>query len=76
MKNAQKAEKSTFRAFSFARKNTGRGNDTGPTGNLPENTQYRKNTFAKEKIFFYTVKNFPQQIKNTREIIENMSEII
>lgn len=55
MKNAQKADKSTFRAFSFARKNTGRGNDTGPTGNLPKNTQYRKNTFAKEKNIFFTL---------------------
>ena len=59
MKNAQKAEKSTFRAFSFARKNTGRGNDTGPTGNLPENTQYRKNTFAKEKNIFLHGKKLP-----------------
>ena len=30
----------------------------------------------KEKNFFFMVKNFPQQIENTREIIENMSEII
>ena len=29
-----------------------------------------------KKYFFYTVKNFPQQIENTREIIQNMSEII
>ena len=26
--------------------------------------------------FFFTVKNFPQIIENTREIIQNMSEII
>ena len=25
--------------------------------------------------FFFVVKNFPQEIENTREIIENMSEI-
>ena len=30
---------------------------------------------ARKKIFFYTIKNFPQIIQNTREIIENMSEI-
>ena len=29
-----------------------------------------------KKIFFYTVKKFPQEIENTREIIKNMSEII
>ncbi len=29
----------------------------------------------KKKYFFCVVKNFPQQIENTREIIENMSEI-
>ena len=30
----------------------------------------------KKKKFFFMVKNLPQQIENTREIIENMSEII
>ena len=34
-----------------------------------------KNGPFKKKIFFYTVKNFPQEIENIREIIENMSEI-
>ena len=29
-----------------------------------------------KNIFFRVVKNFPQEIENTREIIENMSEII
>ena len=28
-----------------------------------------------KKYFFCAVKNFPQQIENTREIIQNMSEI-
>ena len=36
---------------------------------------FKKRTFIK-RIFFCMVKNFPQQIQNTREIIENMSEII
>ena len=31
---------------------------------------------AKKKYFFRVIKKFPQQIENTREIIENMSEII
>ena len=30
---------------------------------------------VEKKIFFHVVKNFPQQIENTREIIQNMSEI-
>ena len=30
----------------------------------------------KKKYFFRVVKNFPQEIENTREIIQNMSEII
>ena len=34
-----------------------------------------KNGLARKKIFFCVVKKFPQQIENTREIIENMSEI-
>ena len=34
----------------------------------------KKRTRVKN-FFFYTVKNFPQEIENTREIIENMSEI-
>ena len=31
---------------------------------------------AEKNIFFLVVKNFPQEIENTREIIGNMSEII
>ncbi len=29
----------------------------------------------KKKYFFALIKNFPQEIENTREIIQNMSEI-
>ena len=36
---------------------------------------YKKRT-RRKKIFFCTVKKFPQEIENTREIIKNMSEII
>ena len=32
--------------------------------------------FGEKKYFFRVVKKFPQEIENTREIIENMSEII
>ena len=28
-----------------------------------------------KKYFFHVIKNFPQENENTREIIENMSEI-
>ena len=35
-----------------------------------------KNSLVRKKYFFVWLKNFPQQIENTREIIENMSEII
>ncbi len=31
--------------------------------------------YREKNIFFYTVKKFPQIIENTREIIQNMSEI-
>ena len=34
------------------------------------------NDSREKKIFFHEVKNFPQINENTREIIENMSEII
>ena len=37
---------------------------------------YIKMASCEKNIFFHEVKNFPQQIENTREIIENMSEII
>ncbi len=43
--------------------------------NRPNKVSVR-NGFSRKKIFFYMVKNFPQEIENTREIIENMSEII
>ena len=33
-------------------------------------------TLVKKNFFFNEVKNFPQINENTREIIENMSEII
>ena len=38
---------------------------------------YQTLKFFRPKIFlfFFVVKNFPQEIENTREIIENMSEI-
>ena len=36
----------------------------------------RKNKCRKKIFFSYTVKNFPQEIENTRHIIQNMSEII
>ena len=35
-----------------------------------------RNRSPVKKIFFCTVKNFPQIIQNTRHIIQNMSEII
>ena len=35
----------------------------------------KKKALHEKKIFFRAVKNFPQQIENTREIIQNMSEI-
>ena len=35
-----------------------------------------KSALRKKNIFFRAVKKFPQIIENTREIIENMSEII
>ena len=38
--------------------------------------QFGQNFYEKKKYFFCAVKKFPQQIENTREIIENMSEII
>ena len=34
-----------------------------------------KKGLARKKYFFHVVKNFPQEIENTREIIQNMSEI-
>ena len=34
-----------------------------------------KNGLVRKKIFFCTVKKFPQEFENTREIIKNMSEI-
>ena len=37
---------------------------------------YKKSASLEKNIFLCMVKNFPQQIENTREIIENMSEII
>ena len=36
---------------------------------------YLEPASQKNILFFYVVKNFPQEIENTREIIENMSEI-
>ena len=35
-----------------------------------------KMTLMKKNIFFHEIKNFPQINENTREILENMSEII
>ena len=37
---------------------------------------YKKYASCEKNIFFRVVKNFPQEIENTREIIQNMSEII
>ncbi len=37
---------------------------------------YKKSVSCEKNIFLCMVKNFPQEIENTREIIENMSEII
>ena len=37
---------------------------------------YKKYVSCEKNIFLCLVKNFPQEIENTREIIENMSEII
>ena len=36
----------------------------------------KKVTSREKKYFFEWLKNFPQQIENTRHIIQNMSEII
>ena len=36
---------------------------------------FMKNGLAQKKYFFCVVKNVPHEIENTREIIENMSEI-
>lgn len=54
MKNAQEAEKPAFRAFSFTRKSTGRSNDTGPDRKSAGKYSIQKNTFAKEKKYFFT----------------------
>ncbi len=37
---------------------------------------FMKNGLARKKYFFRVVKKFPQINENTREIIQNMSEII
>ena len=41
-----------------------------------EERLYIKSLSCEKKYFFRVVKKFPQEIENTREIIENMSEII
>ena len=45
------------------------------SGGKPAEEGFVKKWLFAKKIFFYTVKNFPQEIENTREIIGNMSEI-
>ena len=39
-------------------------------------TILKKHIPSRKKYFFALIKNFPQQIENTKEIIQNMSEII
>ena len=48
---------------------------SGRIARKPAGRVLYKNRPLARKYFFVWLKNFPQEIENTREIIENMSEI-